>query len=213
MGFHLGTTAISIDKHSVRLENGETLQADLVGIGVRPMIALAEQVGLGTDRGIAVDEYLETDTPGIFAAGDIARWPGRLTGEHVRVEHWVVAERPGQIAARNMLGMREPFAAAPFLWTEQYDFRLDSVNRAERWDQAKIDGKLDPETQDCAITCRRNGKTLAMAFVHRDLEGLRAEVEFEKTIATPEQPRLALHRAAAGAISKDAHRDREIQSR
>ena len=215
VGFRLGTTVIPIDKHSVRLENGETLQADLVvvGIGVRPMIALAEQLGLATDRGIAVDEYLETNIPRIFAAGDIARWPGRLTGEHIRVEHRVVTERPGQTAARTMPGRREPFAAAPFLWTEQYDFRLAYVGHAERWDRAKIGGKLDPETQDCAITCRRNGKALTMAFMHGDLEGLRAEVEFEKTIATPEQPCLALHRAAAGAISKDAHRDREIQSR
>ncbi|HWG34918.1 MAG TPA: FAD-dependent oxidoreductase [Gemmatimonadaceae bacterium] len=213
--FHLDTTVIPIYEHSVRLENGETLQADLVvvGIGVRPVIALAEQAGLAIDRGIAVNEYLESSIPGIFAAGDIARWPDRLTGEHIRVEHWVVAERQGQTAARNILGERVPFAAVPFFWTEQYDFALAYVGHAERWDRAKIGGKLDPETQDCAITCRRNGKTLAMAFMHGDLEGLRAEVEFEKTIATPEQPCLALHRAAAGAISKDAHRDREIQSR
>ena len=215
VGFHLGTTAISIDKHNVRLENGETLQADLVvvGIGVRPMIALAEQAALATDRGITVNEYLETGSPGIFAAGDIARWPDRLTGEHIRVEHWVVAERQGQTAARNMLGRREPFAAVPFFWTEQYDFGLAYVGHAERWDQARIDGQLDSKTQDCAITYRRNGKTLAMAFVHRDLEGLRAEVEFEKTIATTEQSRFTIHRAAAGAISKDTHGDHEIQSR
>ncbi len=181
--FHLSASPASIDSTGVTLDNGKRLDADLVviGVGVKPNIDLAEQAGLATDHGVSVDEFLQTSTPGIYAAGDIARWPDRLTGEHIRVEHWVVAERQGQTVARNMLGMREPFDAVPFFWTEQYDFGLGYVGHAAPFDDVQIEGDL--EKRDCKIRYAREGRQLAVAVIHRDLAGLRAEVAFERTIA------------------------------
>ncbi|MEO7206925.1 MAG: FAD-dependent oxidoreductase [Steroidobacteraceae bacterium] len=182
--FHLGRTPTSIDATGVVLDNGIRLEADLVvvGIGVRPRISLAARSGLLIDRGVSVNEYLETSIPGVFAAGDIARWPDPLTGDRIRVEHWVVAERQGHTAAHNMLGLRKPFDEVPFFWTEQYDFGLAYVGHAEEFDHVQIDGELSK--RECTITYTRSGQQLAIAVVHRDLEGLRAEVEFERRIAS-----------------------------
>lgn len=180
--FHLGATVAAVQTDSATLSTGQHIAADLVvvGVGVRPDVTLATQAGLEIDRGVAVDEYLCTSAPDIYAAGDIARWPDRLTGERIRVEHWVVAQRQGQTAARNMLGQRQRFNAVPFFWSQHYDTSILYVGYAERWDRADVEG--DPAANDCTATFWRGGRKLAVASVGRDLDSLRAEVAFEQEL-------------------------------
>jgi NADPH-dependent 2,4-dienoyl-CoA reductase/sulfur reductase-like enzyme len=178
--FHLGTSAVAITDDAVALKSGEHLAADLVvaGIGVRPEVEIAARAGIAVDNGVLVDAYLETNVPGIFAAGDIARWPDSHTGDSLRVEHWVVAERQGQTAARNILGRREPFDAVPFFWSQHYDVAISYVGHAERWDRVEIEGQ--PAARNCRVTYYKGDRKLAVATVARDLDSLRAEVELER---------------------------------
>jgi NADPH-dependent 2,4-dienoyl-CoA reductase/sulfur reductase-like enzyme/nitrite reductase/ring-hydroxylating ferredoxin subunit len=199
--FHLGSAVASIASDSVVLATGERLSADLVvvGIGVRPAIELAERAGLTVDRGVVVDEYLETSAHGIYAAGDIARWPDRATGESIRVEHWVVAQRHGALAARNMLGSRLRCALVPFFWSQHYDLGISYVGHAETWDRIDRDGDL--HRRDCTLAFRSGTRTLAVVTIGRDGQSLTAESAYEcedfdalSAIATKAAP--ARHRRA-----------------
>ena len=180
--FHLGETVSHVDGDMVTLTGGQSIRADFIvlGVGVRPSSGLAEQAGLKMDRGIVVNEFLETSAPGVFAAGDAARWPDPYTRERIRVEHWVVAERQGQTAAKNMLGMRQKFEAVPFFWSQHYDVQINYVGHAENWDTIEVDG--DIEKRDCSVSYKRDGRTLAVATISRDLKSLAAELEMESSI-------------------------------
>jgi apoptosis-inducing factor 3 len=177
--FHLGQTVASVSGRSVSLSGGNKLDADfiVVGAGVKPATALAEQAGLALDRGIAVNEYLETSAPGIYAAGDVARWPDPHTGSKIRIEHWVVAERQGQVAARNILGGRERFDAVPFFWSKHYDVEIKYIGHAERWDSVQIDGSL--EARDCSVSYFLGGRKLAFLTISRDRESLAVETDWD----------------------------------
>lgn len=181
--FHLEETATAIDGRNVRLKGGAILSADLVilGVGVRPRIQLAERAGLAVDRGVKVNEYLETNAPGIYAAGDIARWPDAHTGETVRIEHWVLAERQGQTVAQNILGQRKRFSAVPFFWSQHYDVPINYVGHAAQWDKLEIEGDIN--ARDCLVRYRRGDKILAVASIYRDFENLKEEAAMERHAA------------------------------
>lgn len=179
--FHLGRKPSSIEASAVVLDDGTRIPADLVvtGVGVRPRIALAEAAGMKVDRGVIVDAHLETSAPGIYAAGDIAKFPDARSGEPTRIEHWVVAQRMGQLAARNMLGAAERFTDAPFFWSAHYDASINYVGHAAKLDRVLVDGSA--AEKNVAVRYETNdGRLLALATIFRDDESLRAELEIER---------------------------------
>jgi NADPH-dependent 2,4-dienoyl-CoA reductase/sulfur reductase-like enzyme/nitrite reductase/ring-hydroxylating ferredoxin subunit len=178
--FHLENSVTAIGQNNVTLKTGGTLDADLVviGVGVRPRLALAEKAGLKTDKGVNVNEYLQTSAPDIYAAGDIARWPDPVSGANIRVEHWVVAERQGQVAALNMMGERTPYRAVPFFWSQHYDVPINYVGHAEKWDAIEIDG--DVMKRDCVVRYKQGGNVLAVASIYRDFDSLKAAADMEQ---------------------------------
>jgi len=181
--FHLENTVSGFEGGRATLKDGTVLQADfaVAGVGVRPRLQLAEAAGLALDKGVSVNRHLETSAPDIYAAGDIARWPDKHSGGPIRVEHWVVATRQGQTAARNMLGLGEEFTPAAFFWSQHYDTSINYVGHAESWDQLLVEGDL--AAKDGLVRFKKNGRTLAVASIFRDLESLEAEVAMEEAVA------------------------------
>jgi apoptosis-inducing factor 3 len=191
--FHLGRTAKAIDAKAVVLDDGTRIEADLVvaGIGVRPNLGLAKSAGLIVDNGIAVNEFLETSVSRIFAAGDVARWPDAYSDARLRVEHWVVAERQGQVVARNMLGYRDRFDDIPFFWSAHYDkLSIRYTGHVERWDETKIDG--DVMKMDCAVSYMVGGQRRAIATINRDHQNLENEVAMENELLLKPPPPVTI---------------------
>lgn len=186
--FHLGRKPKVIEETgagalSVRLDDDSRIECDfvVVGIGVRPATALAEKAGLKVENGIVVDAQLRTSDEQIFAAGDLARYPDARSGKAIRVEHWVVAQRQGQTAARNMLGAREPFDDVPFFWSMHYDVGINYVGHAEHYDRVEVEGS--PAAKDCAVRFFAGDQLVALATIFRDAESLDTERKLEENRA------------------------------
>ncbi|HEX5258254.1 MAG TPA: FAD-dependent oxidoreductase, partial [Sphingomicrobium sp.] len=181
--FHLSSVVTGFDGEAVRLADGKTVEGDfvLVGIGVRPRTAIAESAGAAVENGVVVDAFLQTTVSGIYAAGDIAAYPEPISGERARIEHWVVAERQGQVAAANMLGGRKPFDSAPFFWTEQYGTAIRYVGRGSGWDAVIVEG--DVESGSLAARYFTQGGHCATATIGRDRENLEDELSLEARAA------------------------------
>jgi 3-phenylpropionate/trans-cinnamate dioxygenase ferredoxin reductase subunit len=132
---------------AARLEDGRTLDTDLVvvGIGVSPRTQLAEAAGLEVDKGVLVSERFETSVPGIYAAGDIANAQHPFYGARVRIEHWFNAANQGPVAAANMLGEDEPYDRIPYFYSDQFDTKMEYSGHAPEWDEVVFRG--DPETR------------------------------------------------------------------
>ncbi len=177
--FHLEANLRSIDEKAVELEGGKRLEADLVvlGVGVKPRVDLAQKAGLAVDNGVVVDERLRASAPDVWAAGDIARYPDPRSGS-IRVEHWQAAERQGQAAARDMLGLAGPFNDVPFFWSQHYDVTLSYIGHADGNAQIEVKGSL--EKQDATVIYRTDGKVAAVLTVNRDKQSLEIEEALER---------------------------------
>jgi NADPH-dependent 2,4-dienoyl-CoA reductase/sulfur reductase-like enzyme/nitrite reductase/ring-hydroxylating ferredoxin subunit len=181
--FQMGQTAAAVEPGAVVTATGLRLPTDLVlvAIGVRPHVSVVSRAGIAVEGGVVVDEYLETSVPGIFAAGDMARFPDPRSGNRIRVEHWVVAQRMGATAAANMLGLRRRFDEVQFFWSVHYDLTLSYVGHVEGAFDITIDGRLDQ--RDCRVSYKQGGRLAAVLTIGRDHESLDAERALE--LATP----------------------------
>jgi len=196
VSFYLGRKITAVEGKTVVLDEGTRLTADLVvaGIGVRPSVQLAESAGLILDNGLAVNEFLETSASGVFAAGDVARWPDAYSETRLRIEHWVVAERQGQAVARNMLGRRERFRDIPYFWSAHYDkLTIGYTGHVERWDKTLIEG--DVMKMDCAVSYIVGGEPRAMATINRDRKNLETEVTLETELLLKPPPPVTIEAA------------------
>ena len=166
--FHLHRELTKFDGHTATLDDGTTLEGDLliVGIGVEPRIDLAKAAGLtiadkNAGGGVAVDAQLRTSADGIYAIGDIASYPDPRLGHPIRVEHWVHAQRQGQWLARSLLGeVSGGYGDTPFFWTGQYDTSLHYVGHVAKPDDRRIEG--DVAAGDFAVFLKENGKEQAV---------------------------------------------------
>jgi apoptosis-inducing factor 3 len=170
--FHTERKAVGFDGREITLDDGQRIAADLVvvGVGVRPRTGLAVAAGLTVDNGVKVDPAFRTSHPDIFAAGDVAAYPDPATGKSIRIEHWVAAERQGQVAAANMLGGQARLVDPPFFWSAHYDLTIRYTGRGSGWDRVEVDGSI--ASRDCSVRYFAGDRLIAAASVGRDLENL-----------------------------------------
>jgi 3-phenylpropionate/trans-cinnamate dioxygenase ferredoxin reductase subunit len=129
----------------VRLTDGTSVDCDfaVIGVGVAPRTALAQEAGLNVDNGVVVDERLVTSVPNIFAAGDVANAWHPFFERRIRVEHWANALNQGPAAARSMLGRDVSYERIPYFFSDQYDVGMEYSGYAERWDEVVFRGNPD----------------------------------------------------------------------
>ena len=178
--FNLSARPRAIRPREIELESGKIIAADLVimGVGVRPRTGLAEAAGLAVTgrRGGQRDAGVERRRR-VRRGRHRALSRGAL-GQLVRIEHWVVAERQGQAAARAMLGHGQPFRDVPFFWSLHHDVNLGYIGHAPTWDSIEVRGDL--AARDALVIFRQAGRPLAVVTVDRDRANLEAEAALER---------------------------------
>ncbi len=145
----------------VRLADGSTLDCDfvVVGVGVTPRTALAEQAGIAVNNGILVNDRLETSEPGVFAAGDVANAIHPFYRRLIRVEHWANALNQPATAARAMLGKEASYDLLPYFFSDQYDVGMEYSGHATEWDEVVLRG--DPAARELIAFWLLDGRVVA----------------------------------------------------
>ena len=176
--FHLGREVRGYANGLLAMDQGLPIAADIVvlGVGVKPRVGLAETAGLKIDSGVVVDDRLRA-ADGIYAIGDIARYPDPISGKPIRVEHWVHAQRQGQHVARLIMGEDAPFTDVPFFWSKHYDAAFHYDGHAGDFGPPKVDGSV--ADYDATVRYEKDGQLLAVVTLNRDMASLEAEAAFE----------------------------------
>ena len=183
--FQLERELAAFDGHTATLDDGTTIEGDLlvVGVGVEPRIDLAEAAGLtiadeDAGGGVVVDAQLRTSVAGIYAIGDIASYPDPRLGHPIRVEHWVHAQRQGQWLARSLLGVVSGgYGDTPFFWSGHYDTSLHYVGHVAKPEDRRIEG--DVPAGDFAVFLKEDGKEQAVLTCGRDEIALEKEAAWD----------------------------------
>ena len=201
--FRLGRTVARVDGddrvRAVELDDGSRLAADLVvvGIGVAPATAFLAGADLNDDGSLDVDDELRVNDHGVWAAGDVARYPEAHVGGRVRIEHWRLAEQLGRAAAASMAGHGRPFAAVPGFWTQQFGLRVAYAGVGRDWDETIVVGDIG--RGDFTIVYAHGDRLVAAAGT-RDLD----LAAFSELMRLGRLPRRAELRggADAGLVSR-----------
>jgi NADPH-dependent 2,4-dienoyl-CoA reductase/sulfur reductase-like enzyme len=121
------------DRRALKTASGKTIVIDAVvaGIGIEPNIELAGSIGLTTENGVVVDEFLRTKEAGIYAAGDVAAFHNPALGKRMRVEHEDNANTMGRLAGRNMAGLSERYDHLPFFYSDMFDLGYEAVGEVD----------------------------------------------------------------------------------
>jgi 3-phenylpropionate/trans-cinnamate dioxygenase ferredoxin reductase subunit len=157
------------------LNNGEILYFDLavVGIGVQPNQALAEEAGLECNNGIVVDSTTRTKDPSIYAIGDVSNHPNAFYTTRLRLESVPNATEQAKIAAKNICGIYSDYNALPWFWSEQYDVKLQTAGLSQGYDMSVLRG--DMSTHSFALFYLKAGKLIAMDAINSPRDFIKAK--------------------------------------
>jgi NADPH-dependent 2,4-dienoyl-CoA reductase/sulfur reductase-like enzyme/nitrite reductase/ring-hydroxylating ferredoxin subunit len=190
--FHLGREVRQFDGKQLILDDESALEADFVvlGVGVTPRTELAQAAGIdcataAEGGGVIVNERLESSRPGVFAIGDIARYPDPHTGENIRVEHWVHAQRQGQHVARVIMNQASRYTDVPFFWSAHFDTGLRYLGQVRSILDAQTEGSIGGRNFNRYYRGSKGEK--AFLTCNRDTESLLEESAWDSAVG-PEKP-------------------------